>query len=178
MENVKILKTSTLMVPEFGDPTHGVKDLDTHFCVHLDKKGHLTKNVDKIIMGVEWTTDNYQVNLGVTSNHIDEFYLEGIIVTEKGKGLGTELLNNMLDHCDNLGKDLRLIPMVPDDATMLCKKYNDLFDIYGNSDIVMSQMPKYLAKAVMPRVLRLRRYYSSFGFTLENDGTMIYKSNK
>ena len=178
MDNVKILKTSMLMVPGLGEPKNGVKNMDKHFCVHLDKKGLLTKNVNKIVMGAEWINDDYQVNLAIQGSNLDEFYLEGIVVNEKGKGLGTELLNNVLDHCDNLGMNLRLIPIVPEDAINLCCKYNDLFDIYGNSDYVMSQMPKYLAKKILPRVYRLRRYYSSFGFTLESDGSMIYKPNK
>jgi GNAT superfamily N-acetyltransferase len=85
----------------------------------------------------------------------------GIIeVFEPGKGLGTEVMNHILDTCDELGITVKTVPapIVPEEEVLYGKRDPNAFKI----------------------IQRLRRYYSSLGFKfmLTTKAVMFYKPQK
>ena len=169
-----VIKTSTLMVPQLGTPTEWSKEIPYSFCIHLDSKNRLARHDMDLLLTANWTHEDYKIELAIDGSNLDELYLVAITTTNKGNGLGSELLTYILDHCDNIGKNLRLIPIGIEDASRINKKYRELQDVYGN-DYALQHMPSHLSKAVRPRIKRLIDWYLSFdGMELQSDGSILY----
>ena len=112
----------------------------------------------------EYKTDDFTIQLGTLDNK--RIYGAGIKVTNKGNGLGTELINEILDYCDANGYEFYQVPLP---IELLCKD-----GLYTNTKKLHKDMLK-----IMPEFKRLVDYYKSFGFEWSNKlgfSTMVYKS--
>jgi hypothetical protein len=153
---MKVVRTSELFnmlqIPALGKYTNGTKlHTGTERC--FVKKGSKYKCIPvdmNYTMVLTYDTDNSQVTL-CNSEDYENIYLASISVTDKGKGIGTNLLNIVLDYCDEKGYKLFLHPF-PLEYTK--EKFN--------------------LKKALPLFYKLRDWYKSFGFVEQEDGYMVY----
>lgn len=114
----------------------------------------------------EYKTDDFTIQLGAIDHKT--IYGAGIEVTKKGSGLGTELINEILDWCEDNGYEFHQVPL-PINA--LGKKMGK--KVYQSSKKLHKDMMK-----IMPQFLRLVEYYKSLGFVWSNKlgfSTMKYE---
>jgi len=156
---MKVVRTSELFnmlqIPALGTYTHGNKlQTGTERCFVKKYNKYQCVSVDMdYTMVLTYQTDKGQVTL-CNSKDYENIYLASISVTDKGKGIGTDLLNTILDYCDEKGYKLFLHPF-PLDYT------KDKFNL----------------KKALPLFYRLRDWYLSFGFVEQADGYMVYYPN-
>ena len=130
-----------MKMPFLGEPIQFIKKVPTKEPIF--KKSHLGKYVLTDVL-IEWTammswkTDEYLITMATAPDY-DTMYLEKIEVYQKNKGLGTDLLNKILDYCDEKNITLFLGPYP--------------FDL-ANKPL----------KAKLNGFLRLKNWYESFGF--------------
>jgi hypothetical protein len=101
---------------------------------------------------LEWSTNEYTIQLGINDD-CKSLYLHGIEVIKKGHGLGTELMNKILDHCDNENINLKLCA----------------FPVEYSKDPF-----KYGTKRILPKYFKLKDWYTSLGFKSLSSGEMEY----
>jgi len=153
---MKVVRTSELFnmlqIPALGKYKSGTKlHTGTERCFVKKGSKYECVSVDMdYTMVLTYETNNGQVTL-CNSKDYENIYLASISVTEKGKGIGTDLLNTVLDYCDEKGYKLFLHPF-PLDYT------KDRFNY---------------KKAIL-LFYRLRDWYKSFGFVEQADGYMVY----
>lgn len=107
-----------------------------------------------IVMVLEYVGDNWVVQVA-NSDDYDNIYLAAIYVKDKGKGIGTKILNDILDHCDENGYKCYLHPFPLEFAKDKFNEKKALKGFYG-----------------------LKSWYESFGFIEQSDGFMVYHPQK
>ena len=105
-------------------------------------------------MVLEYKTDDWSVAVG-NSEDYDNIYLASIKVNDKGKGIGTDLMNTILDYCDENGYKLYLHPF-------------PLNYVRENFD----------CKKALPLFYKLRDWYKLFDMVEQEDGYMVYNPKK
>jgi hypothetical protein len=145
---------SKAKIEAFGEITHANKwlNLDTPMVVSDHKGKYTIKRVNMPVTFVlGWCTDEYQLQVGM-SNEYDTLYVWGIKVANRGEGVGTVVMNKILDHCDLHGLKCKLHPFPLE---------------YVNFE--RSNKTK-----ILQQFYSLRKWYTSFGFVWSPDGHMTY----
>jgi len=159
-ENVKVVRTSELLkmltIPALGQYTSGKKFFDgvTKFFVKKHGKYKLQPADFNFTMVIEYETNDWVVQLSESDDY-KNIYLAGIYVFNKGKGIGTEVINKILDHCDEYGYKLYLHPFPIDYKKGYMSDKNALLEFY-----------------------RLKDWYKSFDMVEEENGYMVYHPQK
>ena len=156
---MKIVKTSEIVklltIPSLGNFTNGIKFKNAdepYFVKSFNGYKARRKNMNfAVVLSYEY--DDYAVAVS-NSDDMENIYLAAIKVNKQGNGLGTELMNKILDHCDELNVKLYLHPF-PLEYTK--ENFNE--------------------KKALPLFYRLRDWYKSFGLVEESDGYMVYYPN-
>lgn len=155
-KSVKVVRTSEifkiLTIPSLGKYSSGdkfKKGTDLFFKKVNGKYKAVPVQMDYAMI-LNYVGDNWQVQLA-NSEDYENIYLSGIFVKDKNKGIGTELMNRILDHCDENGYKCYLHPFP--------------LEYSGN---------KYHQKRALLGFLRLREWYKLFGFVEQADGYMVY----
>jgi GNAT superfamily N-acetyltransferase len=99
---------------------------------------------------LEYVGDNWIVQVA-NSEDYENIYLSAIYVKDKGIGIGTELMNKILDYCDENGYKLYLHPFPLEYSGV---KYNE--------------------KKALQAFYSLRDWYKSFDMLEQEDGYMVY----
>ena len=99
----------------------------------------------------KWFKDFIWNSLNIPSPDYENLYLAAIYVKDKGKGIGTDLMNKILDYCDEKGHKLYLHPFPLQYAKV---KFNE--------------------KKVLQEFYKLRDWYKSFDMIEQEDGYMVY----
>ena len=153
---MKVVRTSEifnmLQIPALGKHSNGTKlrtGTEPCFVKERGKYMFMNKPMNYLIV-LEYTNKDWIIQLS-NSEDCDNIYLAAINVFDKGKGIGTELMNTILDHCDEIGKKLFLHP----------------FPIEYTKE-------KYNPKKALNGFYRLRDWYKSFGMEEQSDGYMVY----
>jgi GNAT superfamily N-acetyltransferase len=155
-ENVKVIRTSKiknmLTIPTLGAYSNGSKfkkGTDIFFKKINGKYKAVPVGMDYVMM-LEYVGDNWIVQVA-NSEDYENIYLSAIYVKDKGKGIGTELMNKILDYCDENGYKLYLHPFP--------LEYSGI---------------KYNEKKALQAFYGLRDWYKSFDMLEQEDGYMIY----
>lgn len=154
--DLKVVKTSDILkiltIPSLGEYTNGSKFItatDLFFKKSNGKYKVAPTQLD-IIMILEYSTDDWTIQVA-NSEDCNNLYLAGIRVKDKSKGTGTDLMNKILDYCDDNGYKCFLHPFPLE---------------YSNT--------KFNQKKALLGFYRLRDWYKSFGFVEQEDGYMVY----
>jgi GNAT superfamily N-acetyltransferase len=156
---MKLVKTSEikniLTIPALGEYSNGTKfkngtDL---FFKKLNGKYKAVPVDMNYAMILEYVGDNWVIQLA-NSNDYENIYLSAINVKDKGKGIGTDLMNRILDYCDDNGYKLYLHPFPLDYSGIKFNYKNALNEFY-----------------------KLRDWYKSFNMIEQSDGYMVYTPN-
>lgn len=154
---MEVIRTSQILkmltIPSLGQYTDGRKFFDANckFFVKKNGKYKLQPFNFKFTMFVNYETNDWIVQL-CESEDCKNIYLAGIYVNDKGKGIGTDLMNKILDYCDETGYKLYLHPFPPE---------------YSKGNLI--------DKKALLRFYQLRDWYKSFdGFVEQEDGYMVY----
>ena len=144
-------------VKSLGEPVGYSKFTEVHTPVIIKSNGkyELRRTQVPIIVCLEYEYKSTRIQLGI-SDSPSCMYLFGIEVSpnKRGFGIGTEIMNIILDHCDANGLDLKLQPFPTE----------------------WSQDPlKYGLKKILPKYYRLKSWYEDFGFEMTRNFDMIYK---
>jgi hypothetical protein len=127
---------------KFNENIGGTRIIFAHMtkAIYLDRRGRKPYVVKTTIPQptVYFDTDAYHICM-FYENDILELHLMDVM--DKGKGLGSKLMNAMLDAADEIGIRVKLIPIA-----------------YASSDT-----PSFVDDCV-----RLKRFYMSFGFQPNN----------
>ena len=155
---VTIVRLSTLVekvkVPYLGEVTSASKwlNISTPMVVGTPNGKYTIKRVSTPVTFVlGWKTDEYEVQLGM-GNDLDTLYVWGIKVTNRGEGVGTLLMNKIIDHCDLHGLKCKLHPFPLE---------------YVNFE-------KSNKTKILQGYYSLRKWYTTFGFVWHSSGHMIY----
>jgi GNAT superfamily N-acetyltransferase len=155
---MKVVRTSVikniLTIPALGEYSNGVKLRNGKEPYFVKQNGkYVCKQMEKdYVMVLEYSGKDWVIQIS-NSDDYENIYLAAINVTNKGKGIGTDLMNKILDHCDENGYNLYLHPF-PLEYT----KQN--FD----------------EKKALAGFYSLRDWYKSFDMVEQADGYMFYKS--
>lgn len=156
MENIKVVRTSELLemltIPSLGTYTSGDKfrsgtDL---FFKKINGKYKAVPVDMNFAMILDYAGDNWRIQVA-NSEDYNNIYLAGIRVDDKSKGIGTDLMNKILDYCDENGYKCFLHPF-PLEYTGV----------------------KYNPKKALLGFYRLKDWYESFDFLEQQDGYMVY----
>lgn len=153
---MEVIRTSTLLkmlsIPALGKYTSGEKFFDglTKCFVKSGKEYKLQPLDFHFTMFLNYETNDWVVQLSESEDY-KNIYLAGIYVFNKGNGVGTDVLNKILDYCDENNYKLYLHPFPPEYSK---DKLNE--------------------KKALARFYKLRDWYKSFGFVEQTDGYMIY----
>lgn len=156
---MKVIRTSEIVkmltIPSLGEFTNGCKfrsGAEPHFVKSFNGYKVKRKFMDFAVI-ISYEYDDYSVALS-NSEDMENIYLAAIKVNKRGNGLGTELMNKILDHCDKLNVKLYLHPF-PLEYTK--ENFNE--------------------KKALPIFYRLRDWYKSFGLVEQADGYLVYHPN-
>jgi GNAT superfamily N-acetyltransferase len=156
IENAKIVRTSEifkiLTIPSLGKYSGGdkfLKGTDLFFKKVNGKYKAVPVEMDYTMI-LNYVGDNWIVQVA-NSEDYENLYLSALLVKDKNKGIGTELMNKILDHCDENNYKCFLHPFP--------------LEYSGN---------KYHQKKALLGFLRLRDWYKLFGFVEQTDGYMVY----
>jgi predicted GNAT family acetyltransferase len=153
---MRVVKTSELFkmltIPALGKYTDGMKmKTATERCfVKRNGKYKCISVSMNYTMVLQYQSNDWVVALG-NSEDYNNIYLASIFVSNKGKGIGTDVMNTILDYCDENGYKLYLHPF-PLDYT------KEKFDM----------------KKALPLFFKLRDWYKSFDMEEQEDGYMVY----
>jgi GNAT superfamily N-acetyltransferase len=157
---MEVIRTSTLLkmltIPTLGTYTNGKKFFDGISKCFI-KKGNKYKLEPLLLnftMFINYENDDWVIQLSESEDY-KNIYLAGIYVFNKGKGIGTDVMNKMLDYCDENDYKLYLHPFPPEFAK-----------------------ESLTEKSALLRFYKLRDWYKSFGFVEQNDGYMVYHPQK
>jgi len=156
---MKVIRTSEIVklltIPSLGTPTNGskFKNADEPFFVKTFNGYKVKRKNMNFAIILSYENDDYAVALS-NSDDMRNIYLAAIKVNKQGNGLGTELMNKILDHCDENGVKLYLHPFP--------LKYTK---------------ENFNEKKALPLFYRLRDWYKSFGLVEQADGYMVYNPN-
>jgi len=127
--------------------------------VPLDSTFYKTyKEIEKVKKVFDVETSDYSLQFANISEGLLELCV--IIVNNPGKGLGTEIMNHILDTSDELNITIKTVPAP-------IKDVSEIF--FGNSKHQDFEIVK-----------RLRKYYFSLGFrySITSKAVMFYKPEK
>ena len=157
---MKVVRTSELLkmlsIPSLGTYSNGTKFLkgvERCFVKTGGKYKSVPVDMDYTML-LSYENDNSIVQLS-NSEDYDNIYLAAIYVKNKGKGIGTELMNKILDYCDEYSYKLYLHP----------------FPLEYTKD-------KFNEKKALPLFYKLRDWYKSFDMVETSDGYMVYNPQK
>lgn len=171
---VQVVRTSTMVnmlnIPSLLERTQPTLAKQQELTFPLFQKVGITnfqpRTKSNFMLGVvaEYKTNDFTIQLGTIDNK--RIYGAGIKVTNKGNGLGTKLINEILDWCDDNGYEFHQVPLP--------------LDLLGKDGLYMNikKLHKDMFK-IMPEFKRLVEYYKSFGFEWSNElgfSTMKYKN--
>ena len=158
---MEIVKMSDLLkkasIPALGNAIAGQKHMRvvTPYLQKTLNSYSIKKKRTEYPLVLEWNNAEWSVQLGPDID-AKSLYLHAILVHKKGKGTGTEIMNKILDYCDETNTTLNLIPF----------------------PIEYSKDPYAIGvKKILPKYLKLKQWYMDFGFKMLADGTMQYLPN-
>lgn len=157
---MKVVRTSELFkmlsIPSLGKYSNGTKLREGVEPYFVNKNGKYVCKDKEMNYGMvlEYVDKDWVVQLS-NSEDYDNIYLAAIYVKDKGKGIGTDLMNKILDYCDDNNYKLYLHPF-PLEYT----KNN------------------FNPKKALPLFFKLKDWYESFGLVEQKDGYMVYTPNK
>lgn len=102
----------------------------------------------------QYKTNDFTIEIGAFD--YETIFGAGIQVTNKGNGLGTELINEILDWCDEMNLTIHQTP--------LPGKFDSSNQVY---QLDKNRFARDM-KRVFPDFKRLEKYYESFGFEWSN----------
>ena len=153
---MQVVRTSVikdiLTIPALGEYSNGAKfkkGTDLFFKKVNGKYKSIPVDMDYVMM-LEYVADNWVIQVA-NSNDYQNLYLAAIYVKDKGKGIGTDLMNKILDYCDEKGYKLYLHPYPLEYAKA---KFNE--------------------KKALQGFYKLRDWYKSFDMIEQEDGYMVY----
>jgi GNAT superfamily N-acetyltransferase len=157
---MEVIRTSQLLkmltIPALGQYTSGKKFFDGISKCFI-KKGDKYK-LQPLHLGftmfINYETDDWVIQLSESEDY-KNIYLAGIYVFNKGKGIGTDVMNTILDYCDENNYKLYLHPFPPEFSK---ENLNE--------------------KKALLRFYKLRDWYKSFGMIEQEDGYMVYHPQK
>ncbi len=157
---MEVVRTSTLLkmltIPALGEYTNGKKFFNGISKCFI-KKGDRYKLEPlhlNFTMFISYETNDWVIQLS-ESEDCKNIYLAGIYVFNKGKGIGTELMNKILDYCDENNYKLYLHAFPPEFSK---EKLNQ--------------------KKALSRFYKLRDWYKCFNMVEQKDGYMVYHPQK
>jgi GNAT superfamily N-acetyltransferase len=153
---MEVIRTSQLLkmltIPSLGKYTSGKKFFDGISKCFI-KKGDKYK-LQPLHLGftmfINYETDDWVIQLSESEDY-KNIYLAGIYVFNKGKGIGSNVMNTLLDYCDENNYKLYLHPFPPEFSK---ENLNE--------------------KKALLRFYKLRDWYKSFGMVEQQDGYMVY----
>ena len=157
---MEVIRTSEifnmLTIPALGKYTNGKKFFDGNSKCFVKQNGiYKLQPLDlHFTMFLNYETDDWVVQV-CESEDYKNIYLAGIYVFDKGNGVGTDILNKILDYCDGNNYKLYLHPFPPEYSK---EKLNE--------------------KKALTRFYKLRDWYKSFGLVEQTDGYMVYYPQK
>ena len=157
---MQIIRTSELLkmltIPELGKYTNGDKFFNavSKCFVKKGKKYKLKPLTIQFTMFINYATDDWVIQVSESEDY-KNIYLAGIYVINKGKGIGTDVMNKIFDYCDEKGYKLYLHPFPPE---------------YSKENLN--------EKKALIRFYQLRDWYKSFGMIEQEDGYMVYHPQK
>ena len=157
---MQVVRTSIikdiLTIPALGEYSNGTKfkkGTELFFKKVNGKYKSIPVNMDYVMM-LEYVGNNWVIQV-TNSNDCKDLYLAAIHVKDKGKGIGTDLMNKILDHCDEKGHKLYLHPYPLEFSKAKSNEKKALQGFY-----------------------KLRDWYKSFNMIEQEDGYMVYTPNK
>jgi GNAT superfamily N-acetyltransferase len=157
---MRVVRTSEifkiLSIPAFGEHAGGTKlrtGVEPYFVKENGKYVCKDKDMD-YVMVLEYVGKDWVIQVS-NSEDYDNIYLAALFVKNKGKGIGTKLMNTILDYCDENNYKLYLHPF-PLEYTK--KNFNP--------------------KKALPLFHKLKDWYTSFGLIEQEDGYMVYHPNR
>lgn len=157
---MKVVRTSELFkmlsIPSLGEYSNGSKLRDGIEPYFVKENGKYVCRDKQMNYGMvlEYVGDNWVVQLS-NSEDFENIYLAAIFVKDKGKGIGSELMNKILDYCDENGYKLYLHP----------------FPLEYTKD-------RFNPKKALPLFYKLKDWYKSFDMIEEENGYMVYYPQK
>lgn len=157
---MKVVRTSELFkmlsIPSLGKYSNGTKLRDGIEPYFVKENGkYVCKNKHMNYgMVLEYVGDNWVVQLS-NSEDFENIYLAAIFVKDKGIGIGSDLMNKILDYCDEEGYKLYLHP----------------FPLEYTKD-------NFNPKKALPLFYKLKEWYKSFDMIEGEDGYMVYHPKK
>jgi GNAT superfamily N-acetyltransferase len=153
---MRVVRTSEifkiLSIPSLGKYTNGLKlrtGSEPYFVKERGKYICKDKEMD-YAMVLEYVDKDWVIQLS-NSEDYNNIYLAAIFVKNKGKGIGTDLMNKILDYCDENGYKLFLHPFPLE---------------YTKSN--------FNPKKALPLFYKLKDWYKSFDMVEQEDGYMVY----
>jgi GNAT superfamily N-acetyltransferase len=153
---MEVIRTSQILkmltIPSLGTYSNGRKFFDANSKCFVKQNGKykLQPLHFGFTMFLNYETDDWVVQV-CESEDYKNIYLAGIYAFQKGKGVGTDVMNTILDYCDENGYKLYLHPFPPE---------------YSKERLNQ--------KKALLRFYKLRDWYLSFGFVEQEDGYMVY----
>jgi|LakMenE01Jun11ns_1017448.scaffolds.fasta_scaffold9548858_2 hypothetical protein len=157
---MQVIRTSQILkmltIPDLGTYSNGRKFIDGDTKIFVNQNGkYKSKSIElNFTMFLQYESKDWIVQIS-ESEDMTNIYLAGIHVFNKSNGIGTEVMNKILDHCDNNGYKLYLHPFPPE---------------YSKT--------KFNEKKALLRFYKLRDWYKSFGMEEQENGYMVYSPNK
>ena len=153
---MQVIRTSVikdiLTIPALGEYSNGAKfkkGTDLFFRKSNGKYKSTPVDMDYVMM-LEYVGDNWVIQVA-NSEDYENLYLAAIYVKDKGKGIGTDLMNKILDYCDEKKLKLYLHPFPLEYSG---RKFNE--------------------KKALNGFYALRDWYKSFDMIEQEDGYMVY----
>jgi GNAT superfamily N-acetyltransferase len=157
---MRVVRTSEifkiLSIPALGKYSNGSKlrrGTEPYFVKENGKYVCKDKQMD-YVMVLEYVGKDWVIQLS-NSEDYDNIYLAALFVKDKGKGIGTDLMNKILDYCDKNNYKLYLHP----------------FPLEYTKD-------KFNSKKALPLFYKLKDWYTSFNMVEQEDGYMVYHPQK
>lgn len=157
---MKVVRTSELFkmlsIPALGKYSNGSKLRDGIEPYFVKENGKYVCRDKQMNYGMvlEYVGNNWVVQLS-NSEDFENIYLAAIFVKDKGRGIGSDLMNKILDYCDENGYKLYLHP----------------FPLEYTKD-------RFNPKKALPLFFKLKDWYKSFDMVEEEDGYMVYYPQK
>ena len=153
---MQVVKTSEIVkmltIPTLGEPTNGAKfqeSTDLFFIKKNNKYKAIPFELQSSIV-LEYSNKDWKVQL-TESEDFENICLAAIKVNNKGKGFGTDVMNRILDYCDDNGYKLYLHPFP------------------------LEYVKNFNFKKALNGYFRLKDWYKSFGLVEQSDGYMVYE---
>jgi len=174
------------------------KELECQMVSRIDDPNYLSKMGGETLEGIRYSSQpisgvhlsssNYSLILNEISQNTIELHKIEILEKNRGKGLGTEIMNTILDMVDNYGLTLRLVPIPYLDSPF--SKRIGLLNRLIKDDILRSGFVNHKLVKEQKTLIKkhnqykrrmtqkLKDYYQSFGFNEVKGGIYYVYENE